>query len=120
MKPITGKTPKDHIPPELANAAFRSSEAKGLGLAPLVRRHDASNILCIDGVFHVWYTRYEAEDNYNHREIWLAVSEDGRIWTERGSVFPAKPGAWCNKGRHPRIWFPRTANTISFSHSILA
>ena len=105
---IPGNVYEFDIPPELKDRCFAKSPAFGLGYDAVLRRHDASNILLIDGVYHVWYTRYKEENQRSrgtfltpgHTEIWLAVSEHGIHWTERGSVFPAVDDAWSNMGRH--------------------
>lgn len=106
----TTRTPD--IPDELRSPSFKVRPAHGLGPDPVVRRHDASNIIRIDGVYHVYYTRYALE-NMSYREmwersflqewvsaIWLATSEDGIHWEEQGDVFPPQKGTWCSRGRH--------------------
>ena len=110
------------IPPELRQRSVRVSPAYGLGLDRELRRHDASNILLIDGAYHVWYTRYgnnrrgwrDAFLTPGHAEIWLATSSDGRHWTERGSVFPVVPGGWCNRGRHAPHIVPHNGSYYLF------
>ncbi|MFW5803534.1 MAG: family 43 glycosylhydrolase [Verrucomicrobiota bacterium] len=99
-------------PEELCDPGITVSSAVGLGPDPVARRHDPSNIVLIDGVYHVYYTRYELETMpYREMrlramlepwftEIWLATSDDGIHWQEQGSVFPPCEGAWCSRGRH--------------------
>ena len=73
--------------PELASADFKFSEVKGLETTSKIVRHDNSNIMKIDAKYHVWYTRYRNQDDWNdvqksihtvpnYSKVWLAVSED--------------------------------------------
>jgi len=105
-------TEMSDIPEELQHPNFRLSDAAGLGPDPVVRRQDPSNIVWLNGRYHVYYTRYELPnlpyDAMWRRaflqpwvsEIWLATSEDGVTWQEQGDVFPPQEGAWCCMGRH--------------------
>ena len=84
---------------------------------------DPSNILRIDGVYHVWYVRWawqgvepcqgqgvmEANSvewnttmgTPNRIDICLAVSRDGHAWEDRGPVLPPSPrAAWHECARH--------------------
>lgn len=106
------------MPRELKNPCFRVSPAHGLGPDPVARRHDPSNILFIDGRYHVYYTRYELPNMpYGEMwraaflrewvsQIWLATSADGITWEEQGDVFPPQAGIWCSMGRHAPHMIP--------------
>jgi predicted GH43/DUF377 family glycosyl hydrolase len=114
------------IPNELRSPTFRVGPAHGLGPDPVARRHDPSNVLFIDGRYHVYYTRYELP-NMPYREmwraaflhewvsqIWLATSADGVTWEEQGDVFPPQAGAWCSMGRHAPHMVPRDGRYYLF------
>lgn len=62
-----------------------------------VIRRDPSSVICVDGVYHCWYTKGEGEtvgfgsDNPNDKvfpwdltEVWHATSEDTITWKEQG------------------------------------
>ena len=68
---------------------FRLSAARGFDRKIGVSRLDASRILFFDGKYHLWYTRFENRNTLDEiiftpglSSIWLAVSDDGRHWTE--------------------------------------
>ena len=98
--------------PELASANFKFSEVKGLETTSKIVRHDNSNIMKIDGKYHVWYTRYANQDVWNdveqciqtvpnYSKVWHAVSEDGWNWTETVDVLEnSPPGSWHQCCKH--------------------
>ena len=93
--------------PELANVDFKFSEVKGLETTLKIVYQDPSNIMKIDGKYHVWYTRYPNTgkgDRYavpNHSKVWLAVSKDGWNWTETVDVLEdSRPGSWHECCKH--------------------
>ena len=98
--------------PELASADFTFSEVKGLETTSKIVRHDNSNIMKIAGKYHVWYTRYRNQDDWNdvqksihtvpnYSKVWLAVSEDGWNWTETVDVLEdSQPGSWHECCKH--------------------
>ena len=95
------------IPTELRTAHITRTPAHGLGEGDGVVRWDPSNILQIDGRYHVWYSHVRAglhRDEVhapNVLEIWMATSEDGHHWTEHGNVIAPSPnGAWHERGKH--------------------
>ena len=72
---------------------FALSEITGFDREIGIFRLDASRILLINGMYHMWYTRFEQRDTVNEivtskylSSIWLATSADGRSWTEVGDV----------------------------------
>ncbi len=108
--PFDGSAERSDSPSDMRRARVEISEARGFPRERAVMRHDPSRILKIGDRYYVWYTRYvdtdsEAWDEIwhlpNHTEIWLAVSDDGRHWTEVGSVLPPSPAiAWHLSGKH--------------------
>ena len=96
------------VPPELSSAKIRLSPVQGFPRGPFAFRFDPSGILAIDGIYHVYYTRFAPLDDWfdlfrlpNHSQIWLATSEDGWHWTEVGQVLPDSPvKSWHRAGKH--------------------
>ena len=103
---------RSELYPELATAKFKFSEVKGIETTAEVVRHDNSNIMKIDGKYHVWYTRYPNQDVWgdvekciqtvpNYSKVWHAVSEDGWNWTETVDVLEnSPPGSWHQCCKH--------------------
>ncbi|MFI3237962.1 MAG: glycosyl hydrolase [Lachnospiraceae bacterium] len=76
---------------------FTTTPVKGLGYEEGVHRRDPSNIMEIDGLYYVWYTKsvgrwfknakvdiYAKRWPWDYAEIWYATSLDGIVWEERG------------------------------------
>ncbi len=65
---------------------FEYSEAYGLGYERGITRRDPSCIICVDGLFHVWYTRTPYGPSGYDATVWHASSKDGVHWEERGEA----------------------------------
>jgi hypothetical protein len=77
---------------------FRYKPLKGLGYEPGVGRRDPSNVIKVNDLYYVYYTRIEGERpvgvkkatetkrafKWDLAQIWYATSPDGITWTERG------------------------------------
>ena len=87
------------IPPELKTPNYRFGELKGIGYEEGVDRQDPSNVLKVDGRYHVWYTRRKAGVHPYASTIYYATSEDARDWTEQGEALgKGEPDAWDSFG----------------------
>jgi len=74
---------------------FSYSELKGLGSEIGVCRRDPSDIILVDGIYYVWYTRTEKQYSGYDASIWYACSEDGETWTEKGEALErGEKGSW--------------------------
>ena len=96
------------MPAELQTAKFELRDVKGIGLDPVYVYQDPSNIMKIDGRYHVWYTRFPHNADWaatwradNFTKIWLATSDDGENWDKYGQVLDdSASGAWHGEGKH--------------------
>jgi predicted GH43/DUF377 family glycosyl hydrolase len=73
---------------------FRFSPAEGLGPREAVMRRDPSDVIKVEELFYVWYSRGPQAHGYN-ATVWYATSPDGRQWTEKGEALARGPqGSW--------------------------
>ena len=99
--PFSCTTPPP-VPPPLRGMSFTFQEAKGLGLEKGITRRDPSDIILVDGVYYVYYTKViQSSLPRSSRRlrttgyvgtIWCASSTDeGRTWKESGPVLGKGP-----------------------------
>ena len=70
------------------------SELEGIGAEAGVMRRDPSDVIKVDGLFYVWYSKGTISSGYD-ATVWYATSEDGRKWTEKGmALAKGKEGTW--------------------------
>ena len=70
------------------------SELSGIGPEDNVMRRDPSDIIKVDDLFYVWYSKGLISPGYD-ATIWYATSFDGKSWTEKGQALAkGKPGTW--------------------------
>ena len=70
------------------------SEAKGIGVEAGVMRRDPSDIIKVDDLYYVWYSKGKIAPGYD-ATVWYATSPDGHTWTEQGmALAKGKPGGW--------------------------
>ncbi len=78
---------------------FTYTDVKGIGYEEGVHRRDPSSVLCVDGVYYVWYTKSigahfgkHSQSNavklfpWDFADIFYATSEDGINWVEQGAA----------------------------------
>jgi len=88
-----------NIPLELFKPNYRRSEVYGIGADPDWQRLDPSNVVKVNDLYYVWYTKAPAHENLYQGTIYYAVSRDGYCWTEQGEALSrGEPGAWDNFG----------------------
>lgn len=70
------------------------SPAEGIGEEKGVMRRDPSDIIKVDGLYYVWYSKGKISPGYD-ATIWYATSPDGRQWTEKGMALDkGEAGTW--------------------------
>ncbi len=70
------------------------SKVEGIGAETGVMRRDPSDIIKVDGLYYVWYSKGEISPGYD-ATVWYATSEDGHTWTEKGEALAkGKPSSW--------------------------
>lgn len=70
------------------------SSAEGIGVEPGIMRRDPSDLIKVDGLYYVWYSKGPQPSGYD-ATVWYATSPDGHDWTEQGLAIPKGPaGSW--------------------------
>ena len=70
------------------------TELTGIGWEKNVMRRDPSDIIKVDDLYYVWYSKGPIAPGYD-ATIWYATSPDGLDWTERGMALPkGQAGSW--------------------------
>ena len=70
------------------------SEVTGIGQEDGVMRRDPSDIIKVDGLYYVWYSKGPIKTGYD-ATVWYATSSDGHNWLEQGlAIGKGKPGSW--------------------------
>ena len=70
------------------------SELTGIGGEEGVMRRDPSDVIKIDDLFYVWYSKGTISPGYD-ATVWYATSTDGKDWTEKGmALAKGTPGTW--------------------------
>jgi len=73
---------------------FTRSELTGIGVESAVMRRDPSDIIKVDGLYYVWYSKGRITTGYD-ATIWYATSTDGIQWTEKGEALQkGTEGSW--------------------------
>lgn len=70
------------------------SDVTGIGEEKGVARRDPSDIIKVDDLYYVWYSKGLVKTGYL-ATVWYATSEDGINWIEQGQALSVgKPGSW--------------------------
>ena len=71
-----------------------TSAVTGIGKEQGVMRRDPSDIIKVDDLYYVWYSKGPLRTGYD-ATIWYATSPDGVNWTEKAmALAKGKPGTW--------------------------
>jgi len=71
-----------------------SSELTGIGEEKGVMRRDPSDIIKVDNLYYVWYSKGPQRTGYD-ATLWYATSRDGRNWEEQGmALAKGELGSW--------------------------
>ncbi len=69
-------------------------DLQGIGAEQGVMRRDPSDIIKVDDLYYVWYSKGKISPGYD-ATVWYATSPDGQNWTEKGmALAKGKPGTW--------------------------
>ena len=78
----------------VGTATLSRTPLTGIGPEKGVSRRDPSDVIKVDDLYYVWYSRGPVKTGYN-ATVWYATSPDGVRWTEKGeSVAKGGAGAW--------------------------
>lgn len=70
------------------------SAVEGIGAEPGVMRRDPSDIIKVNGLYYVWYSKGKISPGYD-ATVWYATSKDGFKWTEKAmALAKGKAGSW--------------------------
>lgn len=87
------KTKNAHI--DINSVEFSYSEIIGLTPENGITRRDPSDVILVDGVYYVWYTKTDKTYSGYDASIWYASSIDGEKWEEKGEALErGKVGSW--------------------------
>ena len=80
--------------PAHKKVAITHSTLEGIGLEEGVMRRDPSDIIKVDGLYYVWYSKGKISSGYD-ATVWYATSKDGHKWTEKGmALAKGDQGTW--------------------------
>lgn len=75
---------------QVVELSYEKSPAMNLGLQKGVMRRDPSDIIRVNELYYVWYTKGAQYSGYD-ATIWYATSSDGHTWTEMGEALARGP-----------------------------
>lgn len=80
---------------KIQTVEFSYSEITGLEPENGITRRDPSDIILVNGVYYVWYTKTDKGYSGYDASIWYASSLDGETWVEKGEALErGKKGSW--------------------------
>ena len=71
---------------ELKPVTFSFTELPGLGMEKGITRRDPSDVIQVDGVYYIYYTKVIGKASGYWGDIWYATSADGFIWKEKSQI----------------------------------
>lgn len=70
------------------------SAAEGIGVEKGLMRRDPSDIIKVDDLYYVWYSKGTISSGYD-ATVWYATSFDGHSWSEKGmALAKGEAGGW--------------------------
>lgn len=72
--------------PQLKAVNYSFAELPGLGLEEGITRRDPSDIIQVDGVYYLYYTKVIGQASGYWGDLWYATSTDGLTWEEKGQI----------------------------------
>ena len=69
--------------PATRTVTVTHSAVEGIGAETGVMRRDPSDIIKVDELYYVWYSKGKISPGYD-ATVWYATSTDGHKWTEEG------------------------------------
>ncbi|MFG0289397.1 MAG: family 43 glycosylhydrolase [Rhodopirellula sp. JB044] len=80
--------------PTLKTVTVAHSALGGIGEESGVMRRDPSDVIKVDDLYYVWYSKGKISPGYD-ATVWYATSPDGHDWTEKGmALSKGEPGTW--------------------------
>ena len=80
--------------PATRTVTVTHTAVEGIGAEPGVMRRDPSDIIKVDDLYYVWYSKGKISPGYD-ATVWYATSKEGRSWTEKGmALAKGKAGSW--------------------------
>ncbi len=91
---VLAQYPEMKIPAMTGAVTVTHSKSQGIGAEEGVMRRDPSDIIKLDDLFYVWYSKGTISPGYD-ATVWYATSPDGQAWTEQGmALAKGEPGSW--------------------------
>jgi lysophospholipase L1-like esterase/predicted GH43/DUF377 family glycosyl hydrolase len=75
----------------LKGMRFSYSPAQGLDFEEGVTRRDPSDVIEVNGIYYVWYTKTKKGFSGYDATVWYATSKDGHAWTEQKEALSRGP-----------------------------
>ena len=75
----------------LKRMRFSYTAAEGLGFEEGITRRDPSDVIEVNNLYYVWYTRTTQGVSGYDATVWYATSEDGHAWQEQGEALGRGP-----------------------------
>ncbi len=83
-----------HKPLAAQTVTVTHSKLQGIGAEKGVMRRDPSDVIKVDDLFYVWYSKGKISPGYD-ATVWYATSKDGREWNEQGMALgKGDAGTW--------------------------
>lgn len=80
---------------DIDEVSFNYSTLKGLEPENGICRRDPSDVILVDGIYYLWYTKTDKQYSGYDASIWYASSKDGETWEEKGEAIKrGKIGSW--------------------------
>lgn len=92
---LIGCTSEKNIDIDINEVSFSYSTLKGLEPENGICRRDPSDVILVNAIYYLWYTKtYKQYSGYD-ASIWYASSKDGEIWEEKGeAISRGEIGSW--------------------------
>lgn len=72
--------------PEIKPITYSFTKVKGIGFEQGITRRDPSDVIQVDGIYYVYYTKVLGMAPGYWGDLWYATSSDGIDWNEQGQV----------------------------------
>ena len=79
-------TNKDALSEGIHPVSYSFTNLSGIGLEKGVTRRDPSDVIFVDGIYYVYYTKVLGQSPGYWGDLWYATSVDGFAWKEQGQI----------------------------------
>jgi len=91
---VTANAQKPETDNDFGTIKVTHSVLEGIGAEAGVMRRDPSDVIKVDDLYYVWYSKGTISPGYD-ATVWYATSTDGNQWTEQGIALEKGPaGTW--------------------------